>query len=99
MQKTGITGKISKNKFPLLNLGLTKSTSINVGVPFMNKLRSAVEHRPARADKLFKEELYRVPHCFSVDCTDEIIMTVIVQYKKDYHHFTNLSRQKHVETS
>ena len=72
MQKTGITGKISKNKFPLLNLGLTKSTSINVGVPFMNKLRSAVEHRPARADKLFKEELYRVPHCFSVDCTDEM---------------------------
>ena len=38
----------------------------------MSKLRSAVEHRPARADELFREELYGVPHCFSVDCTDEM---------------------------
>ena len=38
----------------------------------MNKLRSAVEHRPARADELFREELYGIPHCFSVDCTDEM---------------------------
>ena len=38
----------------------------------MNKLRSAVEHRPPRADELFREDLYRVPHCFPVDCTDEM---------------------------
>ena len=72
MQKTSITEKISKNKFPLLSIGSSKSTSINLGVPFMNKLRSAVEHRPARADELFREELYGIPHCFSVDCTDEV---------------------------
>ena len=72
MQKTSITEKISKNKFPLLSIGSSKSTSINPGVPFMNKLRSAVEHRPARADELFREELYGIPHCFSVDCTDEM---------------------------
>ena len=65
--KTSITEKISKNRFPLLSIGLSKSTSINLGVPFMNKLRSAVEHRPAKADELFKEELYGIPHCFSVD--------------------------------
>ena len=68
MQKTAITEKISKNKFPFLSIGFPKGTSINLGVPFMNKLRSAVEHRPAKADELFKEELYGIPHCFSVDC-------------------------------
>ena len=72
MHKTSITEKISKNKFPLLSIGSSKSTSINLGVPFMNKLRSAVEHRPARADELFREELYGIPHCFSVDCTEEM---------------------------
>ena len=72
MQEIAITEKISKNKFPLLNTGLSKSTSINLGVPFMNKLRSAVEHRPTSADELFREQLYGIPHCFSVDCTDEI---------------------------
>ena len=72
MQKTAITEKISKNKFPLLSIGSSRSTSINLGVPFMNKLRSAVEHRPARADELFTEELYGIPRCFSVDCADEM---------------------------
>ena len=38
----------------------------------MNKLRNAVEHRPARADELLREEFYGVPHCLSVDCTDEM---------------------------
>ena len=38
----------------------------------MNKLKSAVEHRPTGADELFREELYGIPHCFSVDCTDEM---------------------------
>ena len=38
----------------------------------MNKLRSAVEHRPARADELFRDELYGIQHCSSVDCTDEM---------------------------
>ena len=72
MLKIAITEKISKNKFPWLSIGSPKSTSINLGVPFMNKLRSALEHRPARADELFSEELYGIPHCFSVDCTDEM---------------------------
>ena len=62
MQEIAITEKISKNKFPLLNTGLSKSTSINLGVPFMNKLRIAVEHRPTKADELFREELYGIPH-------------------------------------
>ena len=43
MQKTPITEKVSKNKFPLLSIGSPKSTSVNLGVPFMNKLRSSVE--------------------------------------------------------
>ena len=72
MQKTAITEKISKNNFPLLSIGLPKSTFINLGVQFMNKLISAVEHRPARSDELFREELYGIPHCFSVDCTGEM---------------------------
>ena len=72
MQRTAIMEKICKNKFSLLNTGSTKSTPINLMVPFMNKLRSAVEHRPARADESFREELYGVPHCFPVDCTDEM---------------------------
>ena len=38
---------------------------------FMNKVVSAVEHWPATADKLFRQELYGVPHWFLVDCTDE----------------------------
>ena len=72
MQKTAITEKIAKNEFPLLGIGSSNSTSINLGVLFMNKLRSAVEHQPARADELFKEELYGIPHCFSADSTDEM---------------------------
>ena len=56
MWKTAITEKkTSKNKYSLLNIGSTKSTSINLGMPFMNKIR--IEHRPARADELFREEL------------------------------------------
>ena len=78
MEKTAVTEKISKNKFPLLSIGSSKSTSINPGVPFMNKLRSAVEHRPARADELFRDELYGIPHCFSVACADECIMAARV---------------------
>ena len=65
MQKTAITVKISKNKFPLLSIGSSNSTSINLEVPFVNKLRSAVEHRTARADELFREELYGIPLLFS----------------------------------
>ena len=34
MQKTAVKKKISKNKFTLLKIGWTKSTSINLGVPF-----------------------------------------------------------------
>ena len=72
MQKTAIAEKISRNKFPLLSTGSSKNTSINLGVPFMNKLRSAVEHRPARADELFREKLYGIPHCISVNFTEEM---------------------------
>ena len=70
--KTAIMEKIGKNKFPLLKLGSAKSTCINLEVPFMNKLRSAVEHQPVRANELYKEELYGVSHCFPVDCIDEM---------------------------
>ena len=35
----------------------------------MGKLRSAVEHGSTQAEALFKEELYGVPRCFSVDGT------------------------------
>ena len=72
MQKVPINGKITKNNFPLLKVESTKSSTINLGVPFMNKLQSAVVHRPSLADKSFAEELYGVPHCFSVDGTDEM---------------------------
>ena len=72
MHKASVAEKISKNKFPLLSIGSPKSTSINLGVPFMNKLRSAVEHQPSRSDELFREEFYGIPHCFSVGFTDEI---------------------------
>ena len=36
----------------------------------MNKLRSTAELQPARADELFREELYGIPHSFLVDCTN-----------------------------
>ena len=72
MQKIPITGTISKNKFPLLKSQPSKISAANLGVSFMNKLRSAVEHRPVLAAKLFAEELYGVPHCFSVHGTDEM---------------------------
>ena len=73
MQKTAITEKKNnKNEFLLLSIASSKSTSINVGMPFINKLRNFVEHRPARADELFREKLYGIPHCFSVDCTYEM---------------------------
>ena len=68
MQKIPITDKISKNKFPLLKSEPSKSSTINLGVSFM----SVVEHRPSLADSLFTEELYGVPHCFSVNGTDEM---------------------------
>ena len=74
MQKTAITEKVSKKKFPLLSIGSSKSTSLNLRMLFMNKLRSAVDHRPARAEELFRGELYGIPHCFSIDCTDEMVM-------------------------
>ena len=38
----------------------------------MNKLRSAVEHRPQEAKAFFSGELYEVAQCFSVDSTDEM---------------------------
>ena len=43
---------------------LTKSSSTNLEGLFMNKLWSAAEQRPARADEIFREELCRVPHRF-----------------------------------
>ena len=72
MQKVPINCKITKNNFPLLKVESTKSSMINLRISFMNKLRSAVVHRPSLADKLFAEELYGVPHCFSVDGTDKM---------------------------
>ena len=98
MQKTTITEQICKNKFYFLNIESTKSTSINLEVPYMNKLWSAVEHRPAIANEIFREENCRVLHCFSVDCTNQMFMAPRVQ-DKDYHHVRILSCQKHVKMS
>ena len=66
MQKIPITEKISKNNFPLLNQISSQSSSLNFGAPLMNKLRSAIEHRPSLADSLFTEELYGVPPLYHV---------------------------------
>ena len=73
MQKVPISEKISKNNFSLINTQNDgKESRANFGVPFMNKLRSAIEHRPFKAEEFFKGEIYGVPPCFSVDCTDEM---------------------------
>ena len=45
---------------------------VNFAVLFMNKLKSAVEHRTDKANALFEGELYGVPPCFSVNCTDQM---------------------------
>ena len=73
MQKVPINEKITKNQYSLLKeAGKAKKTQVNFGVALMNKLRSAVEHRPSKAAELFEGELYGVPPCFSVDCTNEM---------------------------
>ena len=54
----------------------------------MNKLRSNVGHRTARANELFIEELYGVPHCFSVDCTDEIYHGTKSSIQERLYHVT-----------
>ena len=70
-QKSPITETITKNNFPILNVEKQKKAqSIDLSVTFMNKLRSSVVHRPLQAEKLFDEELYGVPACFSVDHSD-----------------------------
>ena len=43
---------------------------VNFGVLFMNKLKSAVEHLTDKANALFEGELYGVPPCFSINCTE-----------------------------
>ena len=70
-QKTPITAKITKNKFPILKREETNN-SVDLGVSFMNKLRSAVEHRPLQAAELFDGELYGVPSCFAMNHTDKM---------------------------
>ena len=96
MQKTSITEKISKNKFPLLSIGSSKSTSINLGVPFMNKLRSAVDllEQMNYLEKSFMK--YHI--AFQLTAQITCIIAARVQYEKDYHHVSNLSYQRHTET-
>ena len=73
MRKQPITETISKNNFSLLNKRSSKNDNpIKLTVPFMNKLRSAVEHRTVKADEFFNGEIYGVPQCFSVDGTDQM---------------------------
>ena len=72
MQKVPITQKISKNCFPLLKAETSESKLTSFGVPMMNKLRSAVEHRPTQAEVFFAEEPCGVPQCFSIEGTDDM---------------------------
>ena len=68
----------------------------------MNKLRSNVEHRTARANGLFIEELYGVPHCFLVDWTDEMYhgsKSSIQEILSPCHHVRDMSKCHIVETS
>ena len=46
MPNIPITKEITKNKFNLLKVEEGKGKQVNFGVSFMNKLRSAIEHRP-----------------------------------------------------
>ena len=59
--------KISKNKF---SLGPEKSSPVNFNAPFMNLLRSAVEHRPIKASEFFDGEIFGIPQCFSTGNSD-----------------------------
>ena len=45
---------------------------VNFSISFMNKLKSVIEHRNDQDDELFEGELYGVPPCFSVNCTDQM---------------------------
>ena len=73
MRKLPITGTISKNNFLLLKNQSSKNDNpIKLTIPFMNKLRSAVEHRTIKDDEFFNGEIYGVPQCFSIDGTDQM---------------------------
>ena len=73
LQKVPITAKIPKNNFSLTKGGDSGiENQVNFGVLFMNKLKSAVEHLTDKANALFEGELYGVPPCFSVNCTDQM---------------------------
>ena len=80
-QKVPISSTIKKNKFLILNIPQSKETAVNVGIVFMNKLRSAVNERPMVATELFESEIYGIPACFSVD------------YSKKMYHGTKSSIQ------
>ena len=89
MQKIAITEKISKNNFPLLNQISSQSSSLNFGVPLMNKLRSDIEHRPSLADSLFTDELYGVPHCLATG--REEMYHGKAQLRIDFNHLLHQS--------
>ena len=73
LQKVPITAKFPKNKFSSIKGGDSGiENQVNFGVSFMNKLKNAVEHRTDQANALFEEELYGVPPCFSVNCTNQM---------------------------
>ena len=93
MQRTAITEKISKNKFFLWSIRSSKSTSINLRVPFMNKVRSAVELMNY-LEKKFGE--YNI--VLSLTEQMKCIMAAWVEWEKDYHHVSNQSCQRLAET-
>ena len=93
MQRTAITEKISKNKFLLWSIRSSKSTFINLGVPFMNKFRSAVELMNY-LEKRFGEYNIVLPLTAQMKC----IMAARVEWEKDYHHVSNQSCQRLAET-
>ena len=77
-RKLRLQKKNSKNKFPLLNTESSKSISSNLVVPFMNKLRRAAEHRPARADNYLEKSFTEYHIAFQLIAQMKCIMAARV---------------------
>ena len=81
LQKVPITAKIPKNNFSSIKGGDSGiENQVNFGVSFMSKLRSAVEHSNDQAKELFEGELYDVPPCCSINCTDQMYQGYMILF-------------------
>lgn len=63
---------ICENRFSLLKIDPQKNNGVNISIPIMSKPRSAWVYLLLETAELFKGDLSGIPHCFSVDGTDEI---------------------------